>query len=364
MKKSPVSTFVINSPSTQVQAICPLADNRWDRFVRECKSSSVFHTRGWLEALYRTYGYEPVIFSASSEGSAIQNSIPFCRVDSWLTGRRLVSLPFSDHCDVLISDPGAAEALFAALEQQLTREKLRYVEIRSRVPVNTRRPWQRLDEAYYLHQLDLEPRLSALFNNCHKDSTQRKIRRAEREGLRYEEGQSTSHLNTFYELLFLTRKRHQVPPQPRKWFANLAISMGDALKVRVAFKNNEPAAAILTLRHGDTLLCKYACSDARFHPSGAMHFLIWRAIQEAKQEGLGVFDFGRSAMSNQGLVTFKDRWGCRRSNITYSRYLGPGHGFERVRNDPRLERLARRVVSFLPDRAFRAVGEVFYKHIG
>lgn len=364
MKKISVSTVVINSRSTQVQAICPLADDRWDRFVRACKTSSVFHTRGWLEALHRTYGYEPVIFSASSEKGAIENSIPFCRVDSWLTGRRLVSLPFSDHCDVLITDPGAAESLFVTLEEQLISENLHYVEIRSRVPLNTRRPLTRLDEAYYLHQLDLEPRLSTLFSNCHKDSTQRKIRRAEREGLRYEEGRSTSHLNTFYELLFLTRKRHQVPPQPRKWFENLAASMGHALKVRVAFKNHDPAAAILTLRHRNTLLCKYACSDARFHPSGAMHFLIWRAIQEARQEGLGVFDFGRSAMNNQGLVTFKDRWGCRRSNITYSRYLMPGHGFEGTRNDPRLERLARRVVSFLPDRAFRTVGEMFYKHIG
>ena len=31
----------------------------------------------------------------------LENGFLFCRVESWLTGRRLVSLPFSDHCEPL-----------------------------------------------------------------------------------------------------------------------------------------------------------------------------------------------------------------------------------------------------------------------
>lgn len=288
----------------------------------------------------------------------------FCRVNSWLTGRRLVSLPFSDHCNALLTDSGAAEPIFARLEQELSDEKLRYIEIRSRAPIHARGILSRSDEDYYLHQLDLEPKLNTLFNNCHKDSTQRKIRRAERERLRHEEGRSGFHLNTFYDLLLLTRKRHRVPPQPKRWFENLAASMGSGLKIRLAFKNNEPAAAILTLQHKNTLLCKYACSDSKFHASGPMHFLIWRAIQEAKENGLKVFDFGRSDPSNRGLVTFKDRWGCWRSVITYSRYRFPARRFGRLRNGAWVELCARPVASLLPNAIFRAAGEIFYKHIG
>ena len=70
--------------------------------------------------------------------------------------------------------------------------------------------------------------------NLHKDSIQRKIRRAEREGLRCEEGTGDTLLDDFYRLLEMTRRRHHLPPQPKKWFQNLVSCFGDALKIRVA----------------------------------------------------------------------------------------------------------------------------------
>ena len=45
-------------------------------------------------------------------------------------------------------------------------------------------------QTFYSAQIDLQPTSSELFSNLHKDSTQRKIRRAEREGLTYDEGRS------------------------------------------------------------------------------------------------------------------------------------------------------------------------------
>ena len=42
--------------TTGVSVIDPLADARWDELVERHPRASVFHTRGWLEALKRTYG--------------------------------------------------------------------------------------------------------------------------------------------------------------------------------------------------------------------------------------------------------------------------------------------------------------------
>src|ERR1700691_1050981 len=89
------------SQRTAVHEIDPLTDRRWDEFVRRCSQSSVFHTVAWLQALHRTYGCEPIVFSTAPPGTEIENGLVFCRVESWLTGTRLVSLPFSDHCDAL-----------------------------------------------------------------------------------------------------------------------------------------------------------------------------------------------------------------------------------------------------------------------
>jgi hypothetical protein len=359
-----VSTALIEKAQLAARMIQPLSDNRWDEFVRSRQGSSVFHTRGWLETLNRTYQYEPVVFTSSPEASRIRDGALFCRVSSRLTGKRLVSLPFSDHCDPLLDDSSSLEPLFAALKLELEEEKLGYIEMRPRHPLNVKTPLLHSEYSYCLHQLDLRPQLSTLFNKCHKDSTQRKIRRAEREGLRYEEGRSISHLNAFYRLHLLARKRHQVPPHPRRWFQNMLECMGDALSIRLAFKNGEPAAAILTLEHKYTLTYKYACSDIRFHALGPMHYLIWRAIQDAKQKGLINLDFGRSAWGNPGLITFKDRWGSTRSTLTYSRYGISKLRFEYMRDGTWMERTVKRAIGYLPDRIFQAVGEIFYKHIG
>src|SRR5437764_1903006 len=89
-----------------VHQIQPLRDTRWDGFLKRHPRASVFHTTAWLEALRRTYGYEPVVYTTTPSGLDLTNALVFCRVESWLTGRRLVSLPFADHCEPLLDGPG------------------------------------------------------------------------------------------------------------------------------------------------------------------------------------------------------------------------------------------------------------------
>jgi CelD/BcsL family acetyltransferase involved in cellulose biosynthesis len=347
-----------------VHQLQPLGDARWDEFLGRHPRASVFHSPAWLDALHRTYGYEPIVMTTSAPGADLQNGVVYCRVNSWLTGRRLVSLPFSDHCEPLVDDEAGLQAVFSALEQELRQEKLLYIEVRpTRTLVGTTSLFH-AEYAYCFHQLDLRPDLDTLLRNCHKDSTQRKIRRAEREGLGYEDGRSEALLDTFYGLLLLTRRRHQLPPQPKIWFQNLIACFGDALKIRVAFKGRQAVASILTLRHKDTLLYKYGCSDAQFNNLGGTHLLFWRSIEEAKREGLRTLDLGRSDCENQGLITFKDRWGAARSVLTYSRFSSVQSNARFLPAGDWKERSARLLLSHLPDSILHSVGDLMYKHIG
>jgi lipid II:glycine glycyltransferase (peptidoglycan interpeptide bridge formation enzyme) len=352
--------------SEQLHPFQPLNDPRWPDFLKHHPRSSVFHTVDWLEALRRTYGYEPTAITTSSPQADLTNAMVLCRVESWLTGRRLVSLPFSDHCDVLADAATNLTPMVSALEKELHDERLRYVEIRPKHALETGNLGFQPANSYCLHQIDLRPDLDTLRKNCHKDSTQRKIRRAEREGLAYEDGRSASILDNFYGLMLLTRRRHRLPPQPKKWFQNLIDCFGEKLKIRVAIKDKQPIAAILTLRYKDTLIYKYGCSDAKFHHLGGMHLLLWQSIQEAKRDGLRVFDLGRSDWEDAGLIRFKDRWGAKRSEITYLRLLASRAS--EVINAPNAagwkERMARQVFPRLPDRLLCAVGGLIYRHIG
>src|SRR5438067_1875924 len=94
-----------------VYQIDPVSDPRWSEFLQTNRGASVFHTAGWMDALRRTYGYEPVAYTTSPPCTMLDNGWVFCRVRSWLTGRRLVSLPFSDHCDPLVQESEHVEEL-------------------------------------------------------------------------------------------------------------------------------------------------------------------------------------------------------------------------------------------------------------
>ena len=151
-----------------------------------------------------------------------------------------------------------------------------------------------------------------------------------------------------------------------EWFQNLVASFGDDLKIRVAYWKGKAIASILTLRFQQTLMYKYGCSDKRFNRFGSMHLLFWNAIREAKNSGLRCFDLGRTDADQQGLITFKRRWGAAESVLDYSRY-GAGtsstHLFD-LRAGTWKVKAAKFVVSQLPSSVVARIGQALYGHVG
>jgi hypothetical protein len=348
-----------------VFTIYPLADVRWDELVSRHPRAGVFHTSSWLSSLQRTYRYEPVAYTTCRPSERLTNGLVFCKVRSWITGRRLVSLPFSDHCDLLADSASEQEELLAHVCERVVRDGYAHAEIR---PATTDDPAQltaaklQPTETYCLHRLSLDLTLDILFHNLHGNCIQRKIRRAEREELAYQSGRSESLLGKFYDLLLRTRRRHCAPPQPLHWFRNLVESMGDNLTIRLVSKDDRPVAAILTLSNKTTVTFKYGCSDERFHNLGGTPFLLWKTIQEAKNQGMRELDLGRSELNHPGLVQFKDRLGAAKTMLPYWRYpsarvADPASPGWRVQ-------IAKGIFSWMPDPVLVASGRFLYRHIG
>jgi lipid II:glycine glycyltransferase (peptidoglycan interpeptide bridge formation enzyme) len=271
-----------------------------------------------------------------------------------------VSLPFSDHCDPLVDSTEQLETLLTHIKVRVKQERWKYFEIR---PVSSE-PNGHADLSrmvnYYFHNLDLRPTTEQLFHNFHRDCIQRKIRRAERERLQYEEGTSEELLLKFYRLLVMTRRRQYLPPQPLAWFRGLIAAFGADLQIRVASKDGMPVASILTLSHKKTMVYKYGCSNVAFNNLGGTPFLFWRTIQEAKDRGCEQLEMGRSDMDNQGLVAFKERLGASRRSISYWRYPQVDvydSGRWRIS-------IAKRAVRVMPDLALKTIGKLLYRHIG
>jgi hypothetical protein len=344
-----------------VYEIDPTQDRRWDDFLEAHPRASTFHTRGWLQALQQTYGYVPVAFTTSPPDEPLTNALCFSRISSWLSGRRLVSLPFSDHCAPLVDSQDQLTSLLTYLRCRLADERWRYVEIRPTTPVGECCIPFETEKSFYLHRLDLRPDLTEISGRFHRNCVLRKVQRATRECLHCEEGISDSLLNQFYTLLVMTRRRHRLPAQPVSWFRNLVAGMGEQIKIRLATKSGRLVAGILTLRYKSSLVYKYGCSDERFHNLGGMQFLLWNAISEAKDSGLSEFDMGRSDYEQAGLVAFKDRWGAESTELTYLRY--PAHSQSSVLG---LAQTAgtKYLFSCAPGGVAAAAGRALYKHMG
>jgi hypothetical protein len=330
--------------------------------------ASVFHSAGWQEALRDTYDYESFIFPGDRPALSAESGIVLSRVRSWLTGNRLISLPFSDHCSPLVSGPAELQSLIEDLKPILSAEDWSYVEIRpiddSFDDVLQAAGFQRCDE-YLLHRLQLNASADALFRQFHKSSVQYRIRRAERLGMVCEVGRSPKLIRDFFHLMAITRRRQGLPPQPYAWFENLARCMGEnGIDIRVAYKDRRPIAAVLNLKAFGHVCYKYSCSDLRFKSMNATCLLLWQTIQDACRNGAQVLDLGRSAIDNPGLIRFKSNWAGDPTRLTYwrlqaapSRSHRRGFGNWKVTSSSRL-------LGLLPQPILNRVGAILYKHIG
>jgi CelD/BcsL family acetyltransferase involved in cellulose biosynthesis len=346
--------------ATTVYEFNPLCDPRWETLVRNHPRASVFHSTSWLRALKTAYGYDPAVVTTCPRQAALTNGLVFCRVKSWLTGLRMVSLPFSDHCEPLVNHSGELDDLLIRMRQHVDSGRWKYVEIRPAFCQPGSGTGFGKSLTYCFHRLNLIGSTQELFHNFHKSCVQRKIRRAEREGLKYEEGTSDILLHHFYRLLVITRRRLFLPPQPLSWFRALIASFGEDLKIRVVSKDGLPVASILTISNQTSMVYKYGCSDVRFNRFGGMALLLWIAIQEAKGKGLDEFDMGRSDGGNPGLISFKDHWGAVGAHLHYWRYPSRTEGM----GNSWQKNMLRRIVPATPNAVLRMMGKHLYGHIG
>ena len=334
--------------------------------------ASIFHSQGWLQALRDTYSYESFAFRGDRTTRSSEPGVILSRIRSWLTGKRLVSLPFSDHCSPLVSRPSELRDLIADLRPILTAEGWSYLEIRpadnSFDDVLQAAGFQRCDE-YLLHRLQLDASADTLFRQFHKSSVQYRVRRAERLGLVCEVGRSQKLIRDFFYLMAITRRRQSLPPQPYVWFENLVRCMGeDGIDIRVAYKDGRPVAAVLNIKAFGHVCYKYSCSDLHFKSMNATCLLLWHTIQDACRDGAEVLDLGRSAIDNPGLIRFKTNWAGEPTRLSYWRLQAPASrspirsfcnwlGNWKVTD-------SRRLVALLPQPVLNRVGSMLYKHIG
>jgi hypothetical protein len=300
-----------------ISMLDPVHDAGWDDRILAHGRGSFFLTSSWAKVLADSYGYRPRYFGEIRDG-ALATLLPFMEVSSFLTGKRAVSLPFTDQCEPIAVDSIAFQNVFESAVEQGKRCGWRYLELRPGKGLPGAIPCSTICIG---HTLDLTCGADRLFAGL-RDSTRRNIKRARGEGVRVTVSASPGDLQEFCRMNCMTRKDHGLPPQPRVFFDNMCrhvLSTDRGLVVLAAHKGRTVAGA-LYVHFGSGAMYKYGASDRRYQHLRANNLIMWESILWYASRGYGRFDFGRTEPENEGLLQFKRGWGADEHLINYYRY--------------------------------------------
>ena len=296
------------SVSQHIELLNPLKYNGWNEKITEHKGYTFFHTSQWARLISKTYGYTPV-FQVIKEQNEITGILPLMEVNSFITGKRGISLPFSDFSNPLVQDSDQFNKLLDSAKEHGKRSKWKYLEIKGAqdyLPAGT--------DSYveYEHIIDFDSDEERLFSGF-DSTTKRNIRKATKENVKVYQSQSLESVNLFYKLNSLTRQRHGLPPQPYSFFRNLYnIVIKDNLgTVFLAEYSDKVIAGAVYLHIGKKALYKYGASDMKYQNLRANNLVMWEAIKWYNSRGFTEFSFGKTEPDNEGLRRFKKGWSVR-----------------------------------------------------
>lgn len=334
-----------------------LDDPRWWAFVEHQPQAAIFHHPAWSGLLAQTYGYTPFVVARLDDQQQVIAGLPLMAIDSRLTGRRWVGLPFSDYCPPLYQDPGDLAALCDWLVGQVAGRQTPRIEARWALPDS------RFQAAapYVLHQLDLRGGLGAVSARL-KRTHRQNIHTAQERGVRVERSRSLEDMRRFYALQVETRRRQGVPVQPWKYFERLAASLfaQDLGCLWLAYRGEECLAGLVLLHWQGAATAKYAASRPDAWNLRSNNLLFWSAIQWSCEQGYTRFDFGRTEAANQGLRRYKDGWGAVETPLSYSS-LARGTA-PRLDGQPGLPAWAQAIFRKSPAWVCRLAGALLYPH--
>ena len=341
------------------ELINPLDEKNWNNLLISTPGYSFFYTSNWADVLSNSYNYK-LFYLCAKEKNKFISLLPVMEVDSALTGRRGVCLPFTDMCEPIAENAQQFQKLFDQAVVIGRKRKWKYLEIRGGEKyLSAERPSQ----SFFWHTLDLSYGQQQLFSNL-RDSTRRNIKKAQNENINLTISTSPQSINDFYRLNTITRREHGLPPQPYKFFQYLynQVIAKDMGFIATAFHLGRAIAANVYLSFGKEVIYKYGASDKAFQHLRANNLVMWEAIKWSCERRFQSLSFGRTEQENEGLMQFKAGWGVKPYQIYYYRYDLQKNVF--ISNYSDINPLFNKNFSKLPIPVLNILGKILYRHMG
>lgn len=322
----------------------------WDEYIRGSSTATFFHQIGWKNAIEGTFGYKAYYLMAVDDDSpsltlptrgreqknnpmegkeqeknptevrerAVRGILPLFLIKGLLSGKALVSMPFSVYGGVCADDGETAKLLIEYAKQLTKEEGANYLELRSKTASFNGMPEKDL-YATFIKEL---PKNTA---DC-LENLPRKCRAACRKGLNLGLKADVSHplnmttLKEFYNIYAVSVRNLGSPIFPFSFLENLAREFKENITVLSVTYNNKPVAGVLTFLFKDTIMPYYAGSLPQYFKYQPNNVMYLKLMEYGAERGYRYFDFGRSKKGT-GSYDFKTFFGFEPQPLHYQYFL-------------------------------------------
>ncbi|WP_414828104.1 GNAT family N-acetyltransferase [Alteromonas sp. H39] len=298
----------MNQTSIDVRLVDNEDSSTWNDYVNSHPKASPYHLYGWLSAVNTAYGHtiSGAIATDNSTGKvvgifpAITMSIPF-----W--GRQVCSLPYCDVGYGLADNEQILSTMQSYLIEQIQTSSAKYHEVRGLLPAP-------MDSHSMEHQkvrmlLELPEGSEALLASF-KSKLRSQIRKAEKNGLTFQLGQSTKLLDDFYSVYAENMRDLGSPAHARKWFRAIVDAYQEDCVISVVYLDDLPIGAGIVLSCNTKACIPWASTLQRHNRLAPNMLLYWSLLAHCADNNKQEFDFGRSTYE-EGTYRFKKQWGAQ-----------------------------------------------------
>ena len=354
----------------EIKIIDPFSDTRWNQFVENHPLGWIVHLSGWKKVIESTLPHMKGHYLALVEKNTnvIKAGLPIYEVRSWLTGNRLVSIPFATLSNPLISNQQQNELLIAEATRLLDQLNYSYIEIRTLNAISCKDTKAlRVNFDYKNHYIDLSQGEEELWKKIKKNTIGRWIKKASHHKIHLKVAQDDQDFLEFYRLYTRTRSRLGLPSQPYLFFKKIfdTFSPSGTIEIILAILENKVIASHLCFKFNGRVSVEAVGEDETYRNIGINHYLYWQEIRRACAEDYKVFDFGRTSINNPTLMDFKQRWGTTEVSLCYYYY---DHGRKKVSTLTQETSLSYKLIRYLcqrsPDWAQPVLSRFCYRHLG
>ncbi|MEN6321049.1 MAG: GNAT family N-acetyltransferase [Syntrophaceae bacterium] len=352
-----------------ITIIDPIKDLRWDKFVENHPFGWIAHLSGWKKLLENSFphikGHYLALVDISN--NEIRAALPLFEVRSWLTGNRMVSIPYATLCDPLINTNNDMEILLEDVLNLGKKLKTSYIEIRTLHSSSLIQDRRLVCHQFYKHHyLKLDKNPEVLKKSFHRTNVKQRIQRALDCDISIKIADSESDLIKFFKLHAKTRRKLSLPPQPYIFFKllwEMFIPLNQMILLLAEHKNLAIAGLIL-FKFKDRVSAEFLATDEEYLNISPNHLLFWEAIKSAYNDGFKIFDFGRTSPHNESLMSFKNRWGTQVTNLP--QFFYPHDVLKKVteRETSKGYKLIQKLCKNSPESLYQLIGRFCYRHLG